>query len=113
MRSLTTSFHPKGGLGRSWSLAVLDQERRTKKKKKKKKTSLPRRKARAKDPQHHKIRGGRIKERRTKEAVQASKVVVLEKIDSRVDGLEKSVEEIRTALAGLETRILGAIKASK
>ena len=48
-------------------------------------------------------------ERRTKEAVQASKVVVLE----RIDGLEKSVEEIRTALAGLETRILGAIKASK
>ena len=100
-------------MGRSWSLAVLDQERRTKKKKEKKKTSLPRRKARAKDPQHHKIRGGRIKERRTKEAVQASKVVVLEKIDSRVDGLEKSVEEIRTALtaglAGLETRILGAV----
>ena len=52
-------------------------------------------------------------ERRTKEAVQASKVVVLEKIDSRVDGLEKSVEEIRTALtaglAGLETRILGTV----
>ena len=48
-------------------------------------------------------------ERRTKEAVQASKVVVLE----RIDELEKSVEEIRTALtaglAGLETRILGAV----
>ena len=76
MRSLTTSFHPKGGLGRSWSLAVLDQERRT------------------------------------KEAVQASKVVVLE----RMDELEQSVEEIRTALAiltaglaGLEMRILGAV----
>ena len=103
-------------MGRSWSLAVLDQERRTKKKKEKKKTSLPRRKARAKDPQHHKIRGGRIKERRTKEAVQASKVVVLERMDELEKSTQKSVEEIRTALttltaglAGLETRILGTV----
>ena len=81
-------------MGRSWSLAVLDQERRTKKKKEKKKTSLPRRKARAKDPQHHKIRGGRIKERRTKEAVQASKVVVLERMDELEQRAWKKFERL-------------------